>query len=333
MAYSEGIKRHLKLEITRHESEVTGVMSNSGEPIRIKKAKESMLAAIQCFNNPFACYREETYLQLALVAWTHCVHEKLANANVSIKNKRDPEKYLYLRECIDKKEAALSDKQKKLLKELIDLRNCVVHDGSASHALSKEYLKLTQCALDFKKYFETFGSTLGLESIPFYAISLSKLEEMDESKLKALITDGIACKGGGQCVEKQIGGIVYVEGGSHAPPPGITPTGIVKKLKEKIKHANMQSFKVHNHTELWKALKAKKGSAYGHYVTEENKDWVWNEYWLKVVEQIVRRYFLEEEGQHVDLKIDLKLDLEQEKALQELGEKYSKKCKKLQSKP
>ena len=143
------------------------------ENIRIDKAKESMLAAIQSFNNPFAQYREETFLQLALVAWTHLLHQKLESADVPLKKKNG--NYLSLYECINKQEAGLEPEQIKVLNDLIKLRNDVVHDGSKATILSREYSKLTNCAVFFEKYLESFGFKLKLGDVPFYAISLTKL--------------------------------------------------------------------------------------------------------------------------------------------------------------
>jgi hypothetical protein len=48
----------------------------------ITKARESMLAAVQIFNNPLIGFRTESFIVLSMIAWTYLLHAYYRSARV-----------------------------------------------------------------------------------------------------------------------------------------------------------------------------------------------------------------------------------------------------------
>ena len=40
----------------------------------LKKARESMLAAVEIYNNPNITFKAETFITLAIISWTYVMH-------------------------------------------------------------------------------------------------------------------------------------------------------------------------------------------------------------------------------------------------------------------
>ena len=48
----------------------------------IKKSREAMLAAVQIYNNPLIKFKSESFLTLAVIAWTYLMHAYYEHVNV-----------------------------------------------------------------------------------------------------------------------------------------------------------------------------------------------------------------------------------------------------------
>lgn len=51
----------------------------------IVKSREAMLSAVQIYNNPQITFKSETYISLAVIAWTYLLHAYYANHGVDFR--------------------------------------------------------------------------------------------------------------------------------------------------------------------------------------------------------------------------------------------------------
>lgn len=168
----------------------------------IKKSREAMLAAVQTYNNPLIKFKSETFITLAVIAWTYLMHAYYEQAGVDyryykLKGKRkqyNKTEYGAIKEwelskCIAVKESPLSVPIKTNLDFIIGIRNEVEHQMTnvLDQAISA---KLQACALNYNHCLtEWFGKKNGIEnelvmSIQFSGIDPVKQREL--SKMKGL---------------------------------------------------------------------------------------------------------------------------------------------------
>ena len=138
---------------------------------------------------------------------------------------------------------------------------------------------------------------------------------MGEDMLRNLI----ACTEEEKEGHQNVGPICYVE--KHMPPREyFRAAQVVEKVKNEIEiqaGSKIDDFKMHHFIKVWQTLKAKENLEYGRFVTDQHKEWVWNNKWVKTVKQIVLRYLMGKKNQ----KIDIQLNPSQEKALKNLKKK------------
>lgn len=168
----------------------------------IKKSREAMLAAVQIYNNPLIKFKSETFITLAVIAWTYLMHAYYEQIGVDyryykLKGKRkqyDKTDYGAIKEwelskCIKVAESPLSVPIKTNLNFIIGIRNEVEHQMTnvLDQAISA---KLQACALNYNHCLtEWFGKKNGIEnelvmSIQFSGVDPVKQREL--SKMKGL---------------------------------------------------------------------------------------------------------------------------------------------------
>lgn len=168
----------------------------------IKKSRESMLAAVQIFNNPLIKFKSETFLVLSVIAWTYLFHAYYEQIGVDyryykLSGKRkvfDKTEFGAIKEwelskCIKAKESPINDPIKKNLEFIIGLRNEVEHQmtGDLDKVVSA---KLQACAINYNHCItEWFGSKKALDAelimtIQFTGVDPIKQREL--SKMKGL---------------------------------------------------------------------------------------------------------------------------------------------------
>lgn len=168
----------------------------------IKKSREAMLAAVQIYNNPLIKFKSESFLTLAVIAWTYLMHayyeqlgvdyryyKKKGTRKQFIKTDCGAIKEWELSKCIKANESPLNAAVKANLEFIIGLRNEVEHQMTnvLDQAVSA---KLQACALNFNHYLtEWFGKKNGIEnelvmSIQFSGVDPVKQREL--SKMKGL---------------------------------------------------------------------------------------------------------------------------------------------------
>ena len=168
----------------------------------IKKSREAMLAAVQIYNNPLIKFKSESFLTLAVIAWTYLMHAYYEQMGIEYryyKLKGSRKQYVKtdygaikeweLSKCVKAEESPLNIAIKTNLNFIIGLRNEVEHQMTniLDQAVSA---KLQACALNFNHCLtEWFGKQNGIEnelvlSIQFSGIDPVKQKEL--SKMKGL---------------------------------------------------------------------------------------------------------------------------------------------------
>jgi hypothetical protein len=161
----------------------------------VLKARESQIAAIQIFNNPAINFRAETFIVLAVIAWTYLFHAffkkravdyryyKEANGIRSVDVTKDGlERYWELTSCLDAKQSPLAEPVKENLRYLIEVRNSIAHRFTGNIDI-KVASKLQAAALNFNSWLSSeFGGEYRIDSDFGVAIQMSSFSH-DQAKL------------------------------------------------------------------------------------------------------------------------------------------------------
>jgi len=177
-------------------------MNNSSPSIKelIQKSREALLAAVQIYNNPNITFKSETYITLAVIAWTYLMHAYYRSIHLEYRyyrgsgpsrrydrTKGGSYKYWELERCLNEVLCPLEIGIKDNLRFLIGIRHEIEHQ--LTHRID-EYIsaKLHACALNFNAVLcELFGSKYSLADdlalvIQFSEISPQQIETQKDSK-------------------------------------------------------------------------------------------------------------------------------------------------------
>lgn len=163
----------------------------------IMKSRESMLSAIQIYNNPLVTFKSESFIVLSMIAWTYLLHAYYRGANIEYryfdqvgarkKFRRNYDRsiqYWELRKCLLSPDCPVEKNVVNNLNFLIGLRNQVEHckANSLDSYLSARY---QACALNFNHYLKRLhGEKYGLDAS--LAMSL-QFADLDYSQSKSLL--------------------------------------------------------------------------------------------------------------------------------------------------
>ena len=161
-----------------------------------------MLTAVQIFNNPLIKFKSETFITLAVIAWTYLMHAYYEQIGVDYryyKLKGNRKQYVKtefgaikeweLSKCIKVAESPLNIPIRTNLDFLIGIRNEVEHQMTniLDQAISA---KLQACALNFNHCLtEWFGKKNGVENELIMSIQFSGIDPVKQrelSKMKGL---------------------------------------------------------------------------------------------------------------------------------------------------
>jgi hypothetical protein len=179
----------------------------------IEKSREAMLSAVQIYNNPLIMFKSESYIVLAMIAWTYLLHAYYKDKGIDyryfsgngsrkryVKNPDGSIKYWDLKECISNSNSPIDKNTKNNLVFLIGLRNQIEHkkaDGLDSY-MSARY---QACALNYNYYLKLlFGEKKGLDnnlalSLQFAELSFNQVqiaknnEKLIPKEIKGYIAD------------------------------------------------------------------------------------------------------------------------------------------------
>lgn len=165
----------------------------------VVKAREAMLHAVQGFNNPRAQFKSETFIVLAVIAFTYLLHWDYRRSGVDIRHKRVVEgvetvlrtrhgadKHWELEACLDYAECPLNEPTIANLKFLITIRHEIEHQLTTriDDAISA---KLQACCLNFNRAIKKIaGAQHGLDRDLGLALQFSGI---DRDQRDTLLSD------------------------------------------------------------------------------------------------------------------------------------------------
>lgn len=162
----------------------------------IKKARESMLSAVQIYNNPQITFKAEAFITLSVISWTYLLHAWYKSINIDYryyhkkgekklfdKTKYGAYKYWELERCLKEINCPLDSETKTNLLFIIGIRHEIEHQMTDK---IDEYIsaKLQACAINFDFYIrKLFGDKYGLSKELSLAIQFSPLSPEQKDNL------------------------------------------------------------------------------------------------------------------------------------------------------
>lgn len=162
-----------------------------------KKSREAMLSAVQIYNNPQVVFKSETFITLAVIAWTYLLHAYYRKNNVDYryykqngsrkkydKTKYGANKYWELERCLTEQKCPLDQDTKNNLRFLIGIRHEIEHQMTSKidDSLSA---KLQACAINYDYYVRQFSDgKINFSKELSIAIQFSAITPNQESQLR-----------------------------------------------------------------------------------------------------------------------------------------------------
>ncbi len=154
----------------------------------ITKSREAMLSAVQIYNNPQITFKSETYISLAIIAWTYLLHAYYANKGIDYryferhgkrkfydKTKYGAFKHWELERCLNDKINPVDTESSNNLKFLIGIRHEIEHQmtNKIDDSISA---KIQACSINYNYYIKKlFGKEYGLDDQLSIAIQFSPI--------------------------------------------------------------------------------------------------------------------------------------------------------------
>lgn len=162
----------------------------------IVKSREAMLAAVQIYNNPQITFKSETFITLAIIAWTYLLHAYYASKKIDYryyhmhgkkkvydKTKYGADKHWELDRCLNEKQSPIDSVTTQNLKFLIGLRHEIEHQMTKKIDSSVS-AKLQACSINYNFYIkELFGDLFGVDQELGLAIQFSPIEAEQKKNL------------------------------------------------------------------------------------------------------------------------------------------------------
>jgi hypothetical protein len=160
------------------------------------KSKEAMLSAVQIFNNPNIQFKSESFIVLAIIAWTYLLHAYYRNNKIEYRyfdqgpkrksfhtTKHGAYKYWELERCLDDSNSTIDKIVAINLKFLIGLRHEVEHQMTTKidDLLSARF---QACCLNYNFYLKKiFPKQSGIEKHLSFSLQFSSLSEKQVDQL------------------------------------------------------------------------------------------------------------------------------------------------------
>lgn len=153
------------------------------------KSREAMMAAVQIYNNPQITFKSESFITLAIIAWTYLLHTYYANNGVDYRyfdvlsngrkryhrTSHGATKYWELEACLNDKACPLDKATSSNLRFLIGIRHEIEHqmtrriDDSIS-------AKIQSCSINYNYYIKKlFRDNFGVDQELSLAIQFSPI--------------------------------------------------------------------------------------------------------------------------------------------------------------
>jgi len=162
----------------------------------IHKSKESMLSAVQIFNNPNIQFKSESFIVLAVIAWTYLMHAYFRSNKIEYRHfdqgekrksfhttKQGAHKYWELERCLNTDVSPIDSIVAQNLKFLIGLRHEIEHQMTTKidDLLSARF---QACCLNYNFYLKKlFPSQTGIEKHLAFSLQFSSLSEIQLDQL------------------------------------------------------------------------------------------------------------------------------------------------------
>jgi len=160
------------------------------------KSKESMLSAVQVFNNPNIQFKSESFIVLAVIAWTYLLHAYYRNNKIEYRyfdqgekrksfhtTKCGAYKYWELERCLNNDESPIDKITASNLRFLIGLRHEIEHQMTTKidDLLSARF---QACCLNYNDYLKKlFPKQEGIEKHLSFSLQFSSLSEKQVDQL------------------------------------------------------------------------------------------------------------------------------------------------------
>lgn len=156
----------------------------------LHKSKESMLSAVQIFNNPNIQFKSESFIVLAVIAWTYLLHAYYRKSKIEYRyfdqkeksrsfhtTKYGAHKYWELERCLNCDKSPVDAVVANNLRFLIGLRHEIEHQMTTKidDLLSARF---QACCLNFNYYLKKlFPKQSGIEKHLSFSLQFSSLNE------------------------------------------------------------------------------------------------------------------------------------------------------------
>lgn len=163
----------------------------------IRKSREAMLAAVQIYNNPLITFKSESFIALAVIAWTYLLHAYYGNRGIDCRyfdvltsgrrkyhrTKHGAFKYWELEKCINDNNCPLDESTKNNLRFLIGIRHEVEHQMTRKIDDSIG-AKVQACSINYNYYIkQLFGEKYSVDKDLGFAIQFSPVEIEKKNEL------------------------------------------------------------------------------------------------------------------------------------------------------
>lgn len=163
----------------------------------LTKGRESMLCAVQIFNNPNVTFKSETFIVLCHIAWTYLLHSYYRKKGIEYryyeqkekqkrydKTKNSAFKYWELERCLNDKNCPIDKTTASNLRFMIGLRHEIEHQMTSR---IDDYLsaRFQACCLNFNHYIKKlFGIEYGIDHHLSFSLQFSTIKEDHANQLK-----------------------------------------------------------------------------------------------------------------------------------------------------
>lgn len=156
----------------------------------VQKSKESMLTAVQIFNNPNIQFKSESYIVLVVISWTYLLHAFYRDKKIEYRyfeqqkqrkkfetTKHGAYKYWELEKCLNYHSSPVDKITASNLRFLIGLRHEVEHQMTTKidDLLSARF---QACCLNYNRYLKLlFPKQEGIDKYLSFSLQFSSLSE------------------------------------------------------------------------------------------------------------------------------------------------------------
>lgn len=164
----------------------------------ITKSQESMLCAVQIFNNPNIVFKSESFIVLSVISWTYLLHayyrenkieyryhEVKNNRRQFYKTKRGAYKFWELERCLNDTFSPVDKTTAANLRFLIGLRHEIEHQMTSK---IDDYLsaRFQACCVNYNHYVKKlFGNSNAIDKHLSFSLQFSSISDDQQMQLKS----------------------------------------------------------------------------------------------------------------------------------------------------